>query len=139
MTEQPSRALQPAEEPSLGQLFANVTHDVSVLMHQEVELAKAELRQSGSQAGKGIGMFAGAAVGGFLALLFLSVALWWALGTLIGLGWSGVVVAVLWAIAAAALAVVGRNELRRIRGLPQTAETISKIPNALQGKEEENR
>ena len=35
-----------------------------------------------------------------MAVLFLSIALWWALGTLIGGGWAGVVVAVLWAVIA---------------------------------------
>ena len=32
-----------------------------------------------------------------------------------------------------------RAELARVRGLPKTAETVSKIPNALKGNEEDNR
>ena len=66
---------------------------MSTLMRQEVELAKAELKQTASRAGKGSGMLAGAGVAGHFVLLFLSLALWWGLGTLMGLGWSGVVVA----------------------------------------------
>jgi len=108
-------------------------------MRQEVALAKAELRQSGTQAGKGIGMYVGAAVAGMLFLVFLSVCVWWALGGLIGRGWSALIVAVVWAIVAAILAMVGKKEFERIRGLPQTAETMSKVPNALKGQEEENR
>ena len=124
---------------SIGQILGDVSRDVSTLMRQEVALAKAELRQSGTQAGKGIGMYVGAAVAGMLFLVFLSVCVWWALGGLIGRGWSALIVAVVWAIVAAILAMVGKKEFERIRGLPQTAETMSKVPNALKGQEEENR
>lgn len=127
------------EERSIGDLMGDVTRDLSVLLRQEVELAKAELRESATQAGKGGGMLAGAGVAGFLALMFLSIAAWWALGTVIGNGWSGLVVAIIWAVVAAVLAATGRTELSRVRGLPTTADTVSKIPNALKGNEEDNR
>ncbi|HSN37828.1 MAG TPA: phage holin family protein, partial [Arthrobacter sp.] len=78
-----------AETTSLGDLLGEVTRDMSTLMRQEVELAKVELRQSATRAGKGAGMLAGAGVAGHFVLLFLSLALWWALGTVMGLGWSG--------------------------------------------------
>ena len=126
-------------EPSIGQLLSETTRDLSTLLRQEVELAKAELRESAGQTGKGAGMLAGAGVAAHFTLLFLSLGLWWALGLVMGVGWSAVVVAILWAAVAAALAVTGRAELKRVRGLPQTASTISKIPNALKGHEEENR
>ncbi|HEY3340286.1 MAG TPA: phage holin family protein [Propionicimonas sp.] len=131
--------LQVREERSIGELMGDVTRDLTVLLRQEVELAKAELRESASRAGKGSGLLAGAGVAGFLALLFGSIALWWGLGLLMGNAWSGVVVAVIWAVVAAVLMRSGRGELSRVRGLPTTAETVSKIPNALKGNEEENR
>ncbi|MEC5179199.1 phage holin family protein [Arthrobacter sp. CG_A4] len=120
-----------AETTSLGDLLGDVTRDMSTLMRQEVELAKVELKQSATRAGKGSGMLAGAGVAGHFVLLFLSLALWWALGTLMGLGWSGVVVALIWGIAAAVLASIGRKELKSIKGLPQTAATLQEIPPAL--------
>ena len=45
-----SRPLEPTvppsdTRPSVGELFSEVADDLSTLMHQEVELAKAELRQ----------------------------------------------------------------------------------------------
>jgi hypothetical protein len=104
---------------------------MSTLMRQEVELAKAELKQTTSRAGKGSGMLAGAGVAGHFVLLFLSLALWWGLGTLIGLGWSGVIVAVIWGIIGAILASMGRKELKAIKGMPQTAATIQEIPPTL--------
>jgi hypothetical protein len=124
---------------SVGDLLGDVTRDISTLMRQEVELVKAEVRQSAKQAAKGGSMFAGAAVAGHFVLLFLSLAAWWALGDAMdSLPWSAVVIAVIWAVVAAVLALRGRAESRRVAGLPQTADTVKKIPNALQGHEEKN-
>lgn len=120
-----------ADSTSLGDLLSEVSRDISTLMRQEVELAKAEAKESATKAGKGGGMLAGAGVAGHFVLLFLSVALWYALGELIGLGWSAVVVAVLWGIIAAVLASMGRKELKAIKGMPQTVETVQEIPPTL--------
>jgi len=119
---------------SVGQLLGEISGDISTLMRQEVELAKTELQQSASKASKGAGMLGGAAVAGHMVLLFLSVALWWGLGDLMGLGWSALVVALIWAVIAAALAVTGRSQLKEVSGLPKTAETAKEIPEALKGK-----
>lgn len=105
-------------------------------MRQEVELAKAELRQSTARASKGAGLFGGAGVAGILTAVFLSVALWWALGFLIGLAWSAVVVGVIWGVVAAVLAMAGKRELDAIRGMPKTVETLKEIPNTLKRNEE---
>src|SRR4051794_29087069 len=123
---------------SVGSMFGDVTRDLSTLLRQEVELAKAELRESATQAAKGGAMFAGAALAGHMVLLFLSVALWWALGDAMGRGWSAVVVAAVWAVVGAVLYVRARAESRRVKGLPRTGESVKKIPNALQGHEEKN-
>lgn len=127
----PTAAHEKADNTSLGDLLGEVTRDLSTLMRQEVELAKAELKETASKAGKGGGMLAGAGVAGHFVLLFLSVALWYSLGELMGLGWSAVVVAVIWGIIAAILASVGRKELKAIKGMPQTAETVQEIPPTL--------
>ncbi|MDE8588109.1 phage holin family protein, partial [Arthrobacter sp. NQ4] len=58
----PSAAHVKADNASLGDLLGDVTRDLSTLMRQEVELAKAELKQSTSRAGKGAGMLAGAGI-----------------------------------------------------------------------------
>jgi len=124
---------------SLGELFSSLTEDFSTLMRQEVALAKAEATQSAKAAGKGAGLLSGAGVAGHFAVLFLSIAIWWALGNLIGRGWSALVVCIVWAIVAAVLAAAGRKELKEIGGMPETADTVKKIPNALKGQEEQNR
>jgi hypothetical protein len=120
-----------ADNNSLGDLLGEVTRDLSTLMRQELELAKAELKQTASRAGKGGGMLAGAGVAGHFVLLFLSIALWYALGQLMGLGWSAVVLAVIWGIIAAVLASIGRKELKSVKGMPQTTETLQEIPPTL--------
>lgn len=127
-----------AEESTLGQLIGDVSRDFSTLMRQEVALAKAELEQSAKRAGKGAGMFGAAGLAGYMTLLFLSIALWWGLGYLVGNAWSAVIVAVIWAIIAAILAMTGKKEIDEIKGLPKTEETLKKIPDAVK-RNEENR
>ena len=127
----PSEAHQKADNASLGELLGDVTRDLSTLMRQEVELAKAEAKQSATKAGKGAGMLAGAGVAGHFVLLFLSLGLMFALGALMPLGWAALIVAVIWGIIAAVLASIGRKELKQIKGLPQTGETLSEIPPTL--------
>ena len=127
----PSEAHQKADNASLGELLGDVTRDLSTLMRQEIELAKAELKQSATKAGKGSGMLAGAGVAGHFVLVFLSLGLMFALGALMPLGWAALIVAVVWGIIAAVLASIGRKELKQIKGLPQTGETLSEIPPTL--------
>lgn len=137
---QSTRAAMESEDGrSIGQILGDVSRDVSTLMRQEVALAKAEARQSAAQAGKGIGILVGAGVAGVLFLVFLSVWAWWELGAQIGRSWSAFIVAAVWAIVAAILLAIGRSEMKRIRGLPTTTDTLGKVPNALKGQEEENR
>src|SRR5690554_5353686 len=98
------------ESRSLGDLLGEVSRDLSELFRQEVELAKAEAKQSAMRAGRGAGLMGGAGVAGYLAILFLSLTVWVGLGYLIGLGWSGVIMTVLWGIVAVSLlaAEIGR-------------------------------
>jgi hypothetical protein len=125
----------PDSRPSVGGLFSDVATDVSTLVRQEVELAKAELRQSAARAGKGAGMLAGAGISGYMVLLFASVAAWWGIGDATGLGWSALIVAAIWLIVAAILGLMGRREIGAVSGVPQTAQTVKKIPNAVRGNE----
>lgn len=125
-----------AAENSLGDLFSEVTEDLSTLIRQEMELAKAEVRESAKRAGKGAGMLGGAGYSASMAVLFLSIALWWALGTLVGNGWSGVIVAALWAVIALILFLTGKGQLKQVKGMPQTIDSIKKIPESLKRNEE---
>ena len=123
---------------SIGELLSDVSQDITTLLRQEVALAKAEVKQSVTNAGKGVGMLAGAGISGHMVLLFLSVAGWWGLGDEIGRAWAALVVAAVWLLITAALALTGRKELQSIGGIPQTTDTLKKIPNAAQGHEEQS-
>lgn len=131
-----SESEERAASTSLGDLLAEVSRDVSTLMRQEMELAKAELRQSATRAGKGAGMFGAAAIAGIMTLVFLSVALWWGLGYLVGNAWSGLIVGIIWAIIAAILAMRGKKEMEAVRGMPKTVDSVKKIPDTLKRNEE---
>lgn len=120
---------------SIGDLLGDVTRDMSMLVRQEVQLAKAEVRQEAKTAGKAAGMFAGAALAGVMVLLFLSYAAWWGLANVIDEGWAALAVAIVWAVAAAVLFVVARSRLRQVRpGIPRTVETARQIPGAALGR-----
>lgn len=130
------------ESASVGDLFGRISEDISTLMRQEFALAKAEASQTAKKAGMGAGMLGGAAWAANFVLLFASIALWWWIGTMIGdgdtqpaLGWSALIVTVLWAIIAAVLALKGKKEIHGAEGLPQTTATIKKIPDAFKGQE----
>jgi hypothetical protein len=129
----PSDAQTPNQ--SIGELFTDVTKDVSLLIRQEVELAKAELRESATAAGKGAGELGGAAVAGHFGLLFLTIAVWWAIGNGIGRGWAGLIVGVVYLIIAGILYSIGRKDLKAVKGMPKTADSVQQIPAAMKGNE----
>lgn len=138
-----SRPVEPAvpavpasdSRASVGELFSEVAEDLSTLLRQEVELAKAELRESASRAGKGAGLLAGAGISGHMVLLFASVAAWWGIGDATGRAWAALIVAAIWLIVAAVLGLIGRRKIRAVPGVPQTAQTVKEIPNAVRGNE----
>jgi hypothetical protein len=121
---------------SVGELFSEVAEDLSTLLRQEVELAKAELRQSATRAGKGAGLLAGAGVSGHMVLLFASVGAWWGIGDATGHGWSALIVAAIWLVIAAILGLMGRREISAVPGIPQTTQTVKQIPDAIRGNED---
>ncbi|OAA26659.1 putative Holin-X, holin superfamily III [Frankia sp. EI5c] len=110
---------------STGHLVAEVATDVSTLFRQEIALAKAELREEATKAGKGAGMFAGAGGAGFFALVFLLLAFMFGLSSVMALGWAALIVGVLLAAAAGALALLGRRTVRTVHPAPtRTVETL---------------
>jgi len=66
------RAEGAPEDRSVGELFSDLTRDLSALVRQEVTLAKTEMSQKAAQAGKDVGFLLGGAFvayAGFLVLL----------------------------------------------------------------------
>jgi len=136
VTVPPASAGRPdVENSSLGELIGEVTRDLSTLMRQELELAKAELKQEAAKSGKAAGALGGAGLAGYLVLLFLSFALWSGLANVMDEGWAALIVAVIWAIAAAVLYSIGRQRLRQVNPTPErTVDTLKEVPDALRGR-----
>jgi len=113
------------ENSSLGEIVGRLTSDFSQLMRAEIALAKAEAKEEVKDAGKGVGMLAGAGYAGHLLVLFLSLALMFGLGHWMPLGWAALIVGVLWGIVAAVLASTGRKNLKK--ATPPMAETVETL------------
>ena len=122
-------------EPSIAELVTRSTENMSALFRKEIELAKAETKVEAKQAGVGAGMLAGAGVLSLLilGLLSLSAARW--LSEVMDLGWAYLVVAGVWLVVAAGLALAGRAKLSGVHPAPeQTTETLRQVPDALRGR-----
>jgi len=122
-------AYDPATQPkrpdaSLGELFSEMTSDLSELFRKEVQLAKVEAREEIGRAGKGAAMLGAAGLAGWLALVMGSFALAWLLDQALNTALSFAIVGVLWGVAAAVLVSTGRRRLKTVEALPQTQETL---------------
>jgi hypothetical protein len=94
-------------------------------MRQELELAKVETKREVTKAGKAGGMLGGAGFAGWMAVLFVSLALMFTLGALIPLGWAALIVAVIWGAVAAVLYTQGRKKMDEVNPVPEkTVETV---------------
>lgn len=112
-------------DASPGELVSEVAKDLSTLVRQEIALAKAELQREAKTAGVAAGAFGGAGFAGYFVLVFLSLGLMWGLDAWMPLGWAAVVVAGIWAVLAAVLALVGRSRLKKFNPKPErTIETV---------------
>lgn len=110
---------------SVGELLGEVTSDLSKLMRQEVALAKVEMKEEAVKAGKASGLLGGAGAVGYLVLVFLALALMFALDEVMPMGWAALLTAVLLGIVAAVLFVLGRNRFKQVNPKPeQTVETL---------------
>jgi uncharacterized membrane protein YqjE len=130
-SKRPEQMSTDGSQASIGALLSELSRDVSRLVRQEVDLAKAELRQEVKKTGKAGAMFGGSALAGYMTLLFLSIALWWALANVMDQGWAALIVAGAWAVIGTLLFAVARVQMRKISGLRQTTETVREVPGAL--------
>ncbi|MGB5951978.1 MAG: phage holin family protein [Ornithinimicrobium sp.] len=109
------------DERTIGQLVADATADLSSIMRSEVELAKVEIKNDVTHAGKGAGMFAGAGVMGAYGFGLLLLGLAWVIAIWLPV-WAGllIVAAVLFVIAGI-LALIGKGQIGKVKGKPQKA------------------
>lgn len=113
-------------EPTVGQLVANASKDLSSLIRSEIELGKTELKKTAKAAGTGAGMFGAAAFLALLAIILLSIAAAYGI-TALGLhpAWAFLIVAGFYLLIGAVLVFVGMRALKSAKG-PQRAIETSK-------------
>jgi hypothetical protein len=117
-------------DASLGELFSHLTSDLSGLLRDEIDLAKVELKEEVSKAGKAGGMFGGASVAALLTALLLSFAAAWGLAEVMAAGWAFLIVGVLWGLVAGFLYLQGRQQLQHVDPTPH--DTIATLKEDVQ-------
>jgi uncharacterized membrane protein YqjE len=112
------------ETKSVGEIVADIARDLGTLVRKELDLAKTEVKQEATKAGKGAGLLGGAGVAGHLALLFASLTVMFALDQVMSIVWAALIVAALWGVVTAVLAASGRKKLREVEPLETTTQTL---------------
>src|SRR5690349_2445614 len=109
------------KERTIGQLVADLTHDLEGIVRGEIALARAEVTSGAKVIGKGVGLLAGA---GFLALMgtvFLLHSAAWGIAEWLPV-WAGyLIVAVVVLIVGAVLGLLGKKALDNARPAPERA------------------
>jgi uncharacterized membrane protein YqjE len=111
---------------SLGELLKQLSEQTTQLVHQELELAKAELTQKGKQAGAGAGLFGGAGAIGLAALGALTACFILALNAIMPAWLAALLVAVVYGIIAFVLVKQGQAKMKAA-GPPVPEQTIETV------------
>jgi Putative Actinobacterial Holin-X, holin superfamily III len=115
-----------SQDQSILDLLKAAISDAQELIHSELALVKAEVRQELSRIQAGVVAFAGAAIAAIVAVGLLATTIAWALSA--GFGWPAwagfAVVTLLMVVVAAALASVGRRRFAAQPPMPLTVDTL---------------
>ena len=111
---------------SLGDIVGDIASDLSMMVRSELELAKTEAKQEVSKAGKGAGLLGGAAMSGWLALLFLSLCAMYLLDNSMEIEWAALIVFAVWALIAAIAASLGRKQMQEVNPKLETTQKTLK-------------
>jgi uncharacterized membrane protein YqjE len=79
----------PADNENLAAAVTEVSERVSVLVREEIELAKVEITQKATSIGRGAAAAAAGAVFGVFALIFILLTIAWAINDATGSLWLG--------------------------------------------------
>ena len=121
-----------ADEPSIGTLLQSAMADVSTLVRNEIELAKAEIGTSAKRAGVSVGLFGVAGVMAAFAAIFFFIALAEFLTWLGLIRWvSYLLVFFLLLLIAGLAGLIGYRQLKKIKKPERTLETLSDLPDVM--------
>ena len=122
---------QDLHELPVSELLKKLSHEMALLVRQELELAKVEISQKGKQAGKGVGMFGAAGMAGMLALGALTACIIAALSLAMAVWLAALIVAIVYGIVAFVLAQVGKAKLKEAAP-PVPVQTIETLKEDVQ-------
>jgi hypothetical protein len=116
----------PIEDQTLGELVATATRDMSLLVHKEIELAKAELAESAAQAGIGAGLLGAAGFLGYFVLVLASFAGAFGFSEGLDIGiWAGFLcMAGVYSVVAGVLAMLGIRRMKKLGPPARTQRTM---------------
>lgn len=118
-------------DSSTGELIKQLSEQSSLLVRQELELAKAELTEKGKRAGIGAGMFGAAGIAGLLTLGALTACLVLLLGKAMDEWVAALIVTIVYAAVAGVLALRGRDKVRESMP-PAPEETVESVKEDVQ-------
>lgn len=114
-----------SDERSIGDLFSELMRETSTLVRQEVQLAKTEITQKVTSAGKDAGMIGAGGALAYAGLLTLIAALVIGLGQIIPMWLSALIVGIVVVGVGYALIQRGLTAIKQIDPAPrQTLETL---------------
>jgi hypothetical protein len=113
------------EDRSLGDLFNELSQEFSQLIRQEVTLAKAEVTQKATQAGKDVGFMAAGGAVAYVGLMAVVAGIIIALGNAIPLWLSAILVGLVMAGAGYLFVERGMDALKKTNMAPQ--QTIASL------------
>lgn len=113
------------EEQSLGTLFSELATETSLLVRQEVALAKTEITQKATVMGKNVGFLAVGGLVGYTALLAFTAAAIIGLANFVPAWAAALIVGAVIAIVAAVLVLSALSALKKTNLTPtETVESI---------------
>ncbi|GAA1507022.1 phage holin family protein [Streptomyces albidochromogenes] len=119
---------------SLGQLVATATAEMSALMHDEIALAKAELRQDAKRVGMGGTAIGVAGVFALFSLPVLSFAAAYGIHNLgLGLAWSFLIVGGAFLLLAGLLALIAVTKFKKVKPPEKSISSAKQTAAVLQG------
>jgi hypothetical protein len=118
-------------EQPMGELFKQLSNDLSTLVRQELKLAQAEMTEKGKKAGIGVGMFGAAGIVGLLALGTLTACLVAALATGMDVWVAALIVTVVYGALGGVLALIAKNRVAEATP-PVPEQTVESVKEDVQ-------
>lgn len=123
-----------AAEPTIGQLVAEASREISTIVSKEIELAKSELKVSAIKGGLGAALLVVAGFVALLSLIILSITIAFFInwnGHGLSLMWSFLIVFGAYILIAAVAGFLGVKSLMKVRAPEKAIKQAQKFPAAL--------